>query len=145
MLRRVTRVRADVSEEPDASFIRQVPQKRRFLQEPHCVTFQKTPFFIVSAVKTSNLTNSLCLPLSSQTSPTHQAKTWEPHEDNWPVGLLQYLNDSTNNPSCGRGRGTSGSTRTAGHCWLYLSRMLTCNMQTLGNPLIGSGLIDIKR
>jgi hypothetical protein len=30
--------------------------KRRFLQEPHGVTSQKTPFFIVTAVKTSNLT-----------------------------------------------------------------------------------------
>jgi hypothetical protein len=30
--------------------------KRRFLQEPHGVTTQKTPFFIVTAVKTSNLT-----------------------------------------------------------------------------------------
>jgi hypothetical protein len=29
--------------------------KRRFLQEPHGVTSQKTPFFIVTAVKTSNL------------------------------------------------------------------------------------------
>jgi hypothetical protein len=28
--------------------------KRQFLQEPHGVTFQKTPFFIVTAVKTSN-------------------------------------------------------------------------------------------
>jgi hypothetical protein len=28
----------------------------RFLQEPHGVTTQKTPFFIVTAVKTSNLT-----------------------------------------------------------------------------------------
>jgi hypothetical protein len=27
----------------------------RFLQEPHAVTSQKTPFFIVTAVKTSNL------------------------------------------------------------------------------------------
>jgi hypothetical protein len=34
----------------------QIPPKRRFLQEPHGVTFQKTPFFIVTAVKTSNLT-----------------------------------------------------------------------------------------
>jgi hypothetical protein len=32
----------------------QVPPKRRFLQEPHGVTTQKTPFFIVTAVKTSN-------------------------------------------------------------------------------------------
>jgi hypothetical protein len=30
--------------------------ERRFLQEPHGVTSQKTPFFIVTAVKTSNLT-----------------------------------------------------------------------------------------
>jgi hypothetical protein len=35
----------------------QVPPKRRFLQEPHGVTTQKTQFFIVTAVKTSNLTN----------------------------------------------------------------------------------------
>jgi hypothetical protein len=28
----------------------------RFLQEPHGITSQKTPFFIVTAVKTSNLT-----------------------------------------------------------------------------------------
>jgi hypothetical protein len=30
--------------------------KRRFLQEPHGVTSKKTPFFIITAVKTSNLT-----------------------------------------------------------------------------------------
>jgi hypothetical protein len=30
-----------------------------FLQEPHGVTSQKTPFFIVTAVKTSNLTTLL--------------------------------------------------------------------------------------
>jgi hypothetical protein len=29
--------------------------KRRFLQEPHGATSQKTPFFIVTAVNTSNL------------------------------------------------------------------------------------------
>jgi hypothetical protein len=33
-----------------------VPPKHRFLQEPHRVTSQKTPFFIVTAVKISNLT-----------------------------------------------------------------------------------------
>jgi hypothetical protein len=33
-----------------------VPPKCRFLQEPHGVTCQKTPFFIVTTVKTSNLT-----------------------------------------------------------------------------------------
>jgi hypothetical protein len=32
--------------------------KRRFLQEPHGITPQKTPFFIVTAVKTSDLTKS---------------------------------------------------------------------------------------
>jgi hypothetical protein len=65
LLRRVALIRTDVSEEPGASFIRvtkigelqlqlatdvrceeiQVPPKRRFLQEPHGVTTQKTPFF----------------------------------------------------------------------------------------------------
>jgi hypothetical protein len=32
-----------------------VPPKRLFLQEPHGVTSQKAPFFLVTAVKTSNL------------------------------------------------------------------------------------------
>jgi hypothetical protein len=70
MLRRVALVRTDVSEEPSASFIRvakigklgttlavtsnrrkmrrntkSVTPNRRFLQKPHGVTFQKTPFF----------------------------------------------------------------------------------------------------
>jgi hypothetical protein len=59
-------VRNDVSAVPGVSVIRvtkigelvhrQVPPKRRFLQEPHGVTTQKTPFFIVTVVKTSNLT-----------------------------------------------------------------------------------------
>jgi hypothetical protein len=30
--------------------------KRRFLQEPHCVTSHNTAFFVVTAAKTSNLT-----------------------------------------------------------------------------------------
>jgi hypothetical protein len=34
-----------------------LPPKRPFLQEPHGVTSQKTPFFIITAVKTSNLTH----------------------------------------------------------------------------------------
>jgi hypothetical protein len=34
----------------------QYPPTRRFLQEPHGVTSQKMPFFIATAVKTSNLT-----------------------------------------------------------------------------------------
>jgi hypothetical protein len=78
MLCHVALVRTDLSEEPSASFIRvtrigeigttlaatsnrrtlrrNIPLKRRFLKEPHGVTSQKTPFFIVTAVKTSNLT-----------------------------------------------------------------------------------------
>jgi hypothetical protein len=58
MIRRVALVRTDFSEELSASFIRvtRIDPKRRFLQEPHGVTSQKTPFFIVTAVKTSNLT-----------------------------------------------------------------------------------------
>jgi hypothetical protein len=57
----VALVRTDVSEEPGASFIRvtkigelgrrrQFPPKRRYLQEPHGVTTQKTPFFIITAI-----------------------------------------------------------------------------------------------
>jgi hypothetical protein len=72
MLHRVALVRTDVSEELSASFIRvtrigrlgtlavtsnrRTLSKRRLLQEPHSVTSQTTPFFIVTAVKTSNLT-----------------------------------------------------------------------------------------
>jgi hypothetical protein len=33
-----------------------VPPKRQYLQEPHCVTSQKTTFFIVTVVKTLNPT-----------------------------------------------------------------------------------------
>jgi hypothetical protein len=78
MLRRVTLVRTDISEERTASIIRdtrigevrtlavtnnrsslrrrRVRPKRRFLQQPHGVTSQKTAFFVVTVVKTSNLT-----------------------------------------------------------------------------------------
>jgi hypothetical protein len=73
----VALVRFDVSEELGSSFFRVTrigelapssptlvtlmkeplsSSKRRFLQEPHRVTSQKTPFFLVTAVKTSNLT-----------------------------------------------------------------------------------------
>jgi hypothetical protein len=72
MLRRVALVRADVSEELCASIIRvtridelettlavtssrSTLRSRRFLQEPRGVTSLKTAFFIVTAVKTSNL------------------------------------------------------------------------------------------
>jgi hypothetical protein len=50
MLRRVALVRIDVSEEPSTF------SETRFLQQPHGVTSQKTPFFIVTALKISNLT-----------------------------------------------------------------------------------------
>jgi hypothetical protein len=48
---RVTRIG-----EPGTRWRRHVPPKRRFLEEPHGITSQKTAFFIVTVVKTSNLT-----------------------------------------------------------------------------------------
>jgi hypothetical protein len=81
MLRRVALVRTDISEDLIASIIRVtrigepgtlavtsnrrtlrskyilfLRGVRRFLQESHGVTSQKTTFFIVTAVKTSNFT-----------------------------------------------------------------------------------------
>jgi hypothetical protein len=65
MLRRVARVRTDVSEERSASFIRvsRIGELGTTLAVtnnpgtlPHSVTAQKTPFFLVTSVKTSNLT-----------------------------------------------------------------------------------------
>jgi hypothetical protein len=45
--------------------------KHRFLREPHGVTSQKTPSFIVTAVKTSSLTQfSIVLRLTLATVPT---------------------------------------------------------------------------
>jgi hypothetical protein len=40
-----------------ASVKTEVLVERRFLQEPYGVTYQKTPFFIVTAVKTRSLTS----------------------------------------------------------------------------------------
>jgi hypothetical protein len=54
MLHRVAVVRTDVSEEPG-----QVPLKRRFLQEPHGVTFQKTPFSSSFCLDVDKIPNSL--------------------------------------------------------------------------------------
>jgi hypothetical protein len=54
MLHPVALVITDVLEELSASIV-VVPPKRRFLQEPHSITSQKTPFFIVTTGKTSNL------------------------------------------------------------------------------------------
>jgi hypothetical protein len=80
MLGRVVLIRTDVSEELSASLIRmtrigelgttldvtsnrtsceEIPRLRRFLQEPHDVTSQKTAFFIITALKTSNLTQNI--------------------------------------------------------------------------------------
>jgi hypothetical protein len=70
MLRDVAHVRTGVLEISIASIIRvtiigelgttlavtsYIPPKSRFLQEPHSVTSQETAFFIVTAMKTSNL------------------------------------------------------------------------------------------
>jgi hypothetical protein len=64
MLRRVALVRTDISQELSAYIFRVTrigelgtTLKRQFLQEPHGITSQKTPFFIVTAVEASNLTN----------------------------------------------------------------------------------------
>jgi hypothetical protein len=54
MLRRVALVNTDVSEELNASIIRVTRILYFFLQEPHGITSQRTPFFIVAAEKTSN-------------------------------------------------------------------------------------------
>jgi hypothetical protein len=66
----VALVRCDVLEELSASVVPSSPilvtlmkealrsPKRRLLREPHGVTSQKTPFFTVNAVKTSNLTEN---------------------------------------------------------------------------------------
>jgi hypothetical protein len=59
MLRRVALVRADVSEELSASFIRVT--RICELGTALAVTSEKTAFFIVAALKTSNLTR--CTPL----------------------------------------------------------------------------------
>jgi hypothetical protein len=70
LLRRAARLRNDGSEEQGATVIRvtkkgeqgttqaETSNRRtlQFLKEPHGVTTQKTPFFIVTAVKTSNFT-----------------------------------------------------------------------------------------
>jgi hypothetical protein len=43
-----------------------IPPKRLFLQEPHGVTSQKTAFFIVTAVKTSDLTRDIITQIEIQ-------------------------------------------------------------------------------
>jgi hypothetical protein len=79
MLRRVALGRIDFSEELSASIIRVtrigelgttlvITSNRltlRFLQEPHGVTSHKTQFFIVTAVKTSNLLWTLSIARNS--------------------------------------------------------------------------------
>jgi hypothetical protein len=71
MLRRVALLRTYVPDQHIASIIRltkidelgatlavttNVAKKQHFLQEPHGLTYQNTVFFLVTAVKTSNLT-----------------------------------------------------------------------------------------
>jgi hypothetical protein len=57
------------------------PSKRRFSQEPHGMTSQKTPFFIVTAGNTSNLTLCclfVCLQVSSDGNITYSTLTFTP-------------------------------------------------------------------
>jgi hypothetical protein len=57
MLRRVALIRTDVSEELSASIrATRIGELGTTLAVPHGVTSQKIPFFIVTAVKTPNLT-----------------------------------------------------------------------------------------
>jgi hypothetical protein len=58
MLCSVGLVGMDISEEHSTSIIRvtRIGELGQFLQEPHSITFQNTAFLIVTAVKTSNLT-----------------------------------------------------------------------------------------
>jgi hypothetical protein len=57
----IFRVEKSASEEPASEggciLQRYVPPKRRFTQDLHDATSQKTAFFIVTAVKTSNVTS----------------------------------------------------------------------------------------
>jgi hypothetical protein len=47
--------------------------KQWFLQEPHDVTSQKTVFFIVTAMRTSNLTKSVVIMIYPETFQIHIA------------------------------------------------------------------------
>jgi hypothetical protein len=61
MQRRVALLRTDVSDELNASIIRvkRSSSETSVLNKSHTITSQKTPFFIVTAVKTSNLPGGL--------------------------------------------------------------------------------------
>jgi hypothetical protein len=84
MLRHVALVRTNISEELSASFIRvtRIGELTR-LQESHGVTSQKTPFFIVTAMKTSNLTQSthlkkkMCLLWQRSNNLLHDSRSTE--------------------------------------------------------------------
>jgi hypothetical protein len=100
----VALVRTDVSKELGASFIRvtrigelgttlAVTSNRRtlrrntkFLQEPHGVTSQKTAFFIVTTVKTSNL--PMCRAVVNA-----GLKVAVPYDSGRQLAALQGLND----------------------------------------------------
>jgi hypothetical protein len=69
MLRRVALVRSGISE------------KLSSLQEPHGVTSQKTPFFIATAVKTSNLTSLYKLEVNTENSSLSHVRRVHDHGD----------------------------------------------------------------
>jgi hypothetical protein len=88
---RVALERTDVSEELSAFFIRVTRigelgttlavtsnrrTLRRFLEEPHGVTSQKTPFFIVIAVKSSNLTLNFATSTNRTSNGAQFLSTW---------------------------------------------------------------------
>jgi hypothetical protein len=71
---------------------RYVPPKRRFLQDPHGVTSQKTQFFIVTAVNTSNLTSQLLIQSCRRNSQVLFGKLTlhrQQHSQQFPVGQTE--------------------------------------------------------
>jgi hypothetical protein len=79
MLRRVAFVSIDFRRNlslPSSKW-QEVSPKRRFLQEPHGVTSQRTAFLIATAVKTSNLTEYITL-ISSSPSLRHSYYKYYP-------------------------------------------------------------------
>jgi hypothetical protein len=92
---------------------------RRFLQEPHGVTTQKTPFFIVTAVKTSNLT---------RTSLACES------------GSARLGSDRVGSGRVGSGRVVSGRV---GSCRVVSCRVGSCRVVSgrVGSGRVGSGSI----
>jgi hypothetical protein len=67
---------------------RYVPPKRRFVQERHGATSQKAAFFIVTAVKISNLTQEAVFSMSSAPSRRGTAGLYNPLLSNGSVNTL---------------------------------------------------------